>query len=146
MLVQINQDLKKAMQEKDKDTLKVLRALKSAVQYEKLDKKRELSEDELISVLKGQVKQREQASELYLQGNRPELSEIELQEIKIIKRYLPEELPEAVLEKEVKKAIAFLKAESMSEMGSVMKYLKEKLGNNVDGKTLSSLVRKELQN
>ena len=145
MLTRINIDLKKAMQEKDKDLLKVLRALKSAVQYQKLEKKEELSDEEIISVFKGQVKQRQQAAELYIQGERPELAEIENREIDIIKAYLPEELSEAELEKEVSEAITHLNAESMKDMGTVMKYLKEKLGSNVDGKSLSANVRRELQ-
>ncbi len=145
MLTRINIDLKKAMQEKDKDLLKVLRALKSAVQYKKLEKKKELSDDEIISVFKIQVKQRQQAAELYIQGERPELAEIENREIDIIKAYLPEELSEAELEKEVSEAIAHLNAETMKDMGTVMKYLKEKLGSNVDGKSLSAIVRRELQ-
>ena len=145
MLTQINIDLKKAMQKKDKDMLKVLRALKSAVQYQKLEQKKELSEEEVISVFKIQVKQRQQAAELYIQGERPELAEIENREIDIIKVYLPEELSEAELEKEVSEAIAYLNAESMKDMGTVMKYLKEKLGSNIDGKSLSAIVRRELQ-
>ena len=145
MLTRINIDLKKAMQEKDKDKLKVPRALKSAVQYQKLEQKKELSDEEIISVFKGQVKQRQQAAELYIQGKRPELAEIENSEIKIIKGYLPEEISEAELEKEVSDAIVHLNAESMKDMGNVMKFLKEKLGSNVDGKSLSAIVRRELQ-
>jgi len=145
MLTQINVDLKKAMQEKDKDKLKVLRALKSAAQYLKLELKKELSEEEILSVFKNQVKQRQQAAELYIQGGRPELAEIEKREIDIIKVYLPEEISEAELEKNVSEAIAHLNAESMKDMGIVMKYLKEKLGSNVDGKSLSAIVRRELQ-
>jgi len=145
MLTRININLKKAMQKKDKDLLKVLRALKSAVQYKKLEKKKELSDDEVIAVFKIQIKQRQQAAELYIQGERPELAEIENREIGIIKAYLPEELSEAELEKEVSEAIAHLNAETMKDMGTVMKYLKEKLGSNVDGKSLSANVRRELQ-
>jgi len=145
MLTQINIDLKKAMQERDKDKLNVLRALKSAAQYQKLEIKKELSEEEVISVFKNQVKQRQQAAELYIQGGRPELAEIEKREIDIIKVYLPEEISEAELEKNVSEAIAHLNAESMKDMGNVMKYLKEKLGSNVDGKSLSAIVRRELQ-
>ena len=145
MLAQINIDLKKAMQERDKDKLNVLRALKSAAQYQKLELKKELSEEEVLSVFKNQVKQRQQAAELYIQGGRPELAEIEKREIDIIKAYLPEELSEAELEKNVSEAIAHLNAESMKDMGNVMKYLKEKLGSNVDGKSLSAIVRRELQ-
>lgn len=145
MLTRINIDLKKAMQEKDKDKLKVLRALKSAVQYKQLEQKKELSDEEVISVFKVQVKQRQQAVELYIQGERPELAEIENREIDIIKVYLPEEISEAELEKEVSAALVHLNAESMKDMGIMMKYLKKKLGGNVDGKSLSAIVRRKLQ-
>ncbi|HHE64392.1 MAG: GatB/YqeY domain-containing protein [Candidatus Cloacimonadota bacterium] len=145
MLTRINVDLKKAMQKKDKDMLKVLRALKSAVQYKKIEQKKDLSDEEIISVFKVQVKQRQQAAELYIQGERPELAEIEKKEIEIIKAYLPEEISEAELEKEVSNALVHLNAESMKDMGIMMKYLKEKLGSNVDGKSLSAIVRRELQ-
>ncbi|MEA2096991.1 MAG: GatB/YqeY domain-containing protein [Candidatus Cloacimonadota bacterium] len=145
MLTRINVDLKKAMQEKNKDMLKVLRALKSAVQYKKLEQKKDLSDEEIISVFKIQVKQRQQAVDLYIQGKRPELAEIEKKEIEIIKAYLPEEISEAELEKEVSNALVHLNAESMKDMGIMMKYLKEKLGSNVDGKSLSAIVRRELQ-
>lgn len=145
MLARINIDLKKAMQQKDKDTLKVLRALKSAIQYQKLEQKKELSDDEIIAVLKGQVKQRQQAAELYIKGDRPELADIENREIKLIEKYLPAQLSEDELKKEVSEAAAHLSADSMKDMGNMMKYLKGKLGSNVDGKLLSMLVRQRLQ-
>jgi len=145
MLARINVDLKKAMQQKNKDALKVLRALKSAIQYQKLEKKKELSEDEMIAVIKAQVKQRKQAAELYIKGGRPELADIENREIELIKKYLPAQLSEDELKKEVNEAAVHLSAESMKDMGSMMKYLKEKLGSNVDGKLLSMLVRQKLQ-
>lgn len=145
MLARINVDLKKAMQQKNKETLKVLRALKSAIQYQKLEQKKELSDDEIIAVLKGQVKQRQQAAELYLQGGRSELADIENREIELINKYLPAQLSEDELKKEVSEAAIHLSADSMKDMGSMMKYLKEKIGSNVDGKLLSLLVRQKLQ-
>ena len=145
MIKQIEKDIISALREKDKDRLKVLRSLKSAIKYQEIDVGEELSEDEIISVIKGQVKSREQATELYVRGNRPELAEIETNEIEIIKSYLPEPISEKELEKEVDNTVAELNAESMKDMGRVMKALKEKLGSRADGKVLSIIVRNKLQ-
>ena len=145
MISKIEEDIIKALREKDKDRLIVLRSLKSAVKYQQIELGRELEEDEVISVLAGQVKSRQQAIELYLQGNRPELAEKETREIEIINFYLPPKMSEAEMEVEVDKAITELNASSMKDMGLVMKTIKEKLGNQADGKILSDIVRKKLQ-
>ncbi len=145
MISKIEEDIIQALREKDKDRLIVLRSLKSAVKYQQIELGRELEEDEVISVLAGQVKSRQQAIELYLQGNRPELAEKETREIEIINFYLPQKMSEAEMEVEVDKAITELNASSMKDMGLVMKTIKEKLGNRADGKILSDIVRKKLQ-
>lgn len=145
MISKIEEDIIQALREKDKDRLIVLRSLKSAVKYQQIELGRELEEDEVISVLAGQVKSRQQAIELYLQGNRPELAEKETREIAIINFYLPQKMSEAKMEVEVDKAITELNASSMKDMGLVMKTIKEKLGNRADGKILSDIVRKKLQ-
>ncbi len=145
MISKIEEDIIQALREKDKDRLIVLRSLKSAVKYRQIELGRELEEDEVISVLAGQVKSRQQAIELYLQGNRPELAEKETREIAIINFYLPRKMSEAEMEVEVDKAVTELNASSMKDMGLVMKTIKEKLGNRADGKILSDIVRKKLQ-
>ena len=145
MKKRIEKDFIAALRSKDKFQLNVLRALKAAFKYREIELKKELSEDELIAILNGQVKSRKQALELYEQGNRPELAEIERNEIEIISNYLPRQLSEDELQQEVKLAVANLNADSMKDMGLVMKALKEKLGSTADGKILSTLVRAALQ-
>jgi uncharacterized protein YqeY len=145
MISKIEEDIIQALREKDKDRLTVLRSLKSAVQYQQIELGRELEEKEVISVLAGQVKSRQQAIELYLQGNRPELADKETREIEIINFYLPQKMSEAEMEVEVDKAITELNTSSMQDMGLVMKTMKEKFGNRIDGKIISEIVRKKLQ-
>jgi len=144
MINRITNDIKKALLNKQKEELMVLRSLKSALKYIEIEQKKELTEEESIKVLQNQVKSREQAIELYIQGNRPELAEKEKFEIKIIKAYLPEPLTEAEMEIEVTQTISELQAESMKDMGKVMKALSQKLGTRADGKILSNLVRQKL--
>ena len=145
MISKIEKDIKKALKEKDKDRLTVLRSLKSAIQYQQIELGKELEEKEIISVLAGQVKSRQQAIELYLQGNRPELAEKEKREIEVINLYLPQKMSEAEMEVEVDEAIIKLNASSMKDMGLIMKNLKEKFGSQIDGKKLSEIVRNKLQ-
>ncbi len=144
MINRITNDIKKALLNKQKEELMVLRSLKSALRNKEIDLKKELTEEEGIKVLQNQVKSREQAIELYIQGNRPELSEKEKFEIKIIQAYLPEPLTEAEMEIEVSQTISELQAKSMKDMGKVMKALSQKLGTRADGKVLSNLVRQKL--
>ncbi len=146
MIKKISTDIISALREKDKNRLQVLRSIKTALKYREIELKKELSQDEIIAVLNTQLKRREQAIELYIQGERTDLADIEKYEIEVIKTYLPEPLTEAEIEIEVGEAIAELNAESMRDMGIVMKALKEKLGSKADGKILSSIVRAKLSN
>lgn len=146
MIKKISTDIISALREKDKKRLQVLRSIKTALKYREIELKKELSQDEIIAVLNTQLKRREQAIELYIQGERTDLADIEKYEIEVIKTYLPEPLTEAEMEIEVDEAIAELNAESMRDMGKVMKVLKEKLGSKADGKILSSIVRAKLSN
>lgn len=146
MIKKISADIMSALRKKDKKRLQVLRSIKAALKYKEIELKKELSQDESNAVLNTQLKKREQAIELFLQGERTDLADIEKYEIEIIKTYLPEPLTETEMEIEVDEAIAELNAESMRDMGKVMKTLKEKLGSKADGKILSSMVRAKLSN
>jgi len=145
MIAQISKDIIAALKAKDKALLTVLRSLKSAVQYQAIEKGTALTDAEVISVLQSQVKSRIQAIELYRKGGRDDLAEQEEREVAIIKRYLPTPLTADELEVEVAAMVAELHASSMKDMGSVMRALKEKLGSRAEGKALSSLVRGALQ-
>ncbi|HPR16793.1 MAG TPA: GatB/YqeY domain-containing protein [Candidatus Cloacimonadota bacterium] len=134
-----------ALRSKDKDRLRVLRSLKAALKYQEIEQKAPLTEEDVISVLQSQMKSREQAIELYRQGNRNELAENEQFEIEVIKSFLPKPLSEAEIASEVDAVITALQASSMKDMGNVMKVLKERIGSRADGRLLSSLVKAKLQ-
>ncbi len=140
----LNQDIIEAMRSREKDRLRVLRTLKSALKQVQIDSRKDLSEDDVIGILKGELKKRQQAKELYEQGNRPELAENEQYEIEMIENYLPQALTEAELTAAVDGAIEMLSATGMQDLGKVMKQLKEELGNRADGKQLSIIVRQQL--
>jgi uncharacterized protein YqeY len=142
MREKLEKDLKAAMISKDQDRLLVLRSLKSDLQYRKVELTRELSPEEILAVFKKAVKSREQAIELYVQGNRPELAEKEQREIAIIQEYLPAELASTDIESFVAQAIAEVNPSSPKEMGAVMKKAMELLGGRADGKTVSAIVKR----
>ncbi len=145
MISKIDQAIEAALRSRQAKRLKVLRSIKAVLKYAQIEQKKQLNEDQAISVLKSQIKSRQQAIELYNQGNRPELAENEQSEIEIIESFLPEPLSEAELEAMVDVMITELAASTMKDMGKVMKALKDKLGSQADGKILSQLVRRKLQ-
>ncbi len=140
----ITKDLVSAMKSKDKEKLTLLRYLKTALKNAEINAGKILSEEEEIKILRQQIKQRQQALDLYIQGNREDLAEHEKSEIDLILQYLPKQLTKEEIEKEVEKAIAETNAQSLKDMGKVMKFLKQKLGASADGKLLSSIVKQKL--
>ena len=140
----ITKDLVSAMKSKDKEKLTLLRYLKTALKNAEINAGKTLSEEEEIKILRQQIKQRQQALDLYIQGNREDLAEHEKSEIDLILQYLPKQLTKEEIEKEVEKAIAETNTQSLKDMGKVMKFLKQKLGASADGKLLSSIVKQKL--
>lgn len=149
MLKKISSDIVAAMRSKDKDRLRTLRALKTALKNKEIELMQEVDEKTALAVLTSEVKRREQAIELYDQAGRDDLASLERVEIDIIKEYLPEPLTEEELRSAVDEAVTALEKESgenasMKHMGLIMKALKESLGNRADGKILSNIVRSRL--
>jgi uncharacterized protein YqeY len=140
----INDDLKQAMRSKDKEKLMLLRSLKSDMKNFEIDKGSEITDSELINLIQKAVKSRQQSYDLYIAGNRKDLADVELKEIEILKEYLPEELSEEEIIKEIDSVISEIPNVSKKDMGKIMKILRDKLSGRVDGKTLSSFVKAKL--
>lgn len=138
---QIMEDMKNAMKNQDKFALSVLRMLKSAIQLEKINKKSELNDNEIIAVIKKNVKQRKDSITEFLKYDKEEEVENLQQEIDVLKRYLPEELSEEEIDKKVEEAFLELKPESMKDMGRVMKYLTDSIGTVADMSKVSQKVK-----
>ena len=139
----IAEDLKLAMKSGDKFKLSVLRMLKSALQLESISKKHELSDDEVLSVIKKQVKTRKDSIEEFKKyGKDEEVAKLE-QEIEILNAYLPEEMTEDEIIKVIDEVFNDLKPTSMKEMGMVMKELNTKI-TNADMSLVSKLVKERL--
>lgn len=137
----ISEDMKGAMKTGDKFKLSVLRMLKSSLQLEKINLKKDLDDKEVMSVIKKAVKQRKDSIvEFEKYGKTEEIADLQ-KEIEVLKVYLPEELSEEKIKEEVEEAFQNLKPESIKDMGKVMKYLTDKIGTQADMSLVSKLVK-----
>lgn len=144
---QITDDIKTAMRERNKVALNTLRALKSAITNAAIEKGgagTELADNEVINVIRKQIKQRQDSISQFESAGRSELAENEKEEIAVLEAYLPAALSDAEIIAAVESAIADTGAESKKDMGQVMKLLQEKTGGRADGKKLSQEVMQRL--
>ncbi len=144
MQEQIKSDLETYMRAHDKFGLNVIRMLKSAIQLEEISKKSTLSDDEIIAVVKRQVKIKKDSIEEYTKYNKLETVAELNREIEILSKYLPEEMSDEELMKIIDEVIAEVKPTSMKEMGIIMKNVSEKVGNNADMGKVSTIVKSKL--
>lgn len=144
MFDQIKKDLTTAMKEKDTFKLNVIRMLKSAVQMETIEKKSDLTDDEVLAVIKREVKKRNSSIEEYSKYGKTEMVESLTNEIKILSEYLPEELSDEALAKIVDETINELNATSIKDMGNVIKTISSKYAAQADMSKVSKLVKEKL--
>jgi len=141
----IQSDLTAAMKEKDELRLSVLRMVKTALKNKEIEKMRPLEDMESLQVLQTLVKQRRESAEQFTQGGRKDLAEKELKEIVIIDEYLPPAPSDEEIRHAIEAAIAEAGADSLKQMGAVIKAARSRLeGKAIDGKVLSDRVRDRL--
>ncbi len=144
---QIDQDLKAAMLSGDKTLTTTLRGLKSAIlNIEIAQGSREsgLSEADLITVLSKESKKRQESADLYAQGGNDERKQLELEEKRVIDKYLPDQMSEVELGKVVDGIITQM-GKDPSKMGQIIGAAKQKAGAGADGATIAKLVKEKLQ-
>ena len=140
----INNDMKEAMKYGNKFELNVLRMLKSALQNEKIAKNHDLDENEIIAVIKKQVKVRKDSLKEYQEYNREDLVEGLTKEIDILTKYLPEELSEKEIDKVINDVFTKLNPTSIKDMGNVMKELNALIATKADMSLVSKKVKEKL--
>lgn len=143
LLDKLNQDLITAMKAKDATTTGALRLLLSSVRNKKIEIGHELSDDEFVSVVNKEVKQRKDSIEQYATAGRQDLVDAEKAEMDILQKYLPAQLDSSAIEAEVNKAIAATNATAAADMGKVMGALSH-LKNQADMGQVSQIVRQRL--
>lgn len=146
MFETIKKDLVNSMKEQDKFKLSVLRMLKSALQAEEINKKSELTDDEVLAVIKKQVKVRNASLEEYKNYNRLDLANDLEKEIEILKSYLPAELTIDELNKIIDEQFDIIKPSSIKDMGSVIKAVSGIVGARADMSLVSKIIKDKLNN
>jgi uncharacterized protein len=142
---QIQKDIVTAMKAKDEMRLSVLRMVKAALQLKEVEKMRPLDPAESIQLLQTLAKQRKESIDQFSRGGRQDLVDKESSELKILETYLPAGASEADMDAAISTAITDTGANSIKQMGAVVKAAKESLsGKAVDGKALSDRVRNRL--
>lgn len=144
----IKKDFLEAFKNKEAERKAVLSMLNSEIKNAEIElKNREegLNDDQVIAVIKKNVKQRKDAVEKYQAGGRPELAEKEQKEIEILQQYLPEELSQEKIQEVVEEIIEKTGAQDISEMGKVMGSVMKELQDQADGNIVREIVAKILQ-
>ncbi|HTZ10893.1 MAG TPA: GatB/YqeY domain-containing protein [Candidatus Margulisiibacteriota bacterium] len=141
----IMNDYKEAMKARDALKSSVLNFLRAEINNVAIAKKKNKLEDpEIISVIRKQIKERQDSIEQFNKGNRQDLADKEGKELALLKGYLPPELPEEEIKKIIEEVIIATGAAGIKDMGKVMKEVTAKTGSQADGKTVSNLVRERL--
>lgn len=133
-----------AIKAKDQISVDVLRGLKTRLTNERIAKARDLSDDEILALLKSEVKKRKEAAEAFKAGARAELAEKELKECAFLEKYLPEQMSEGDMAAAVDAAVSE-NGFTAKDFGKAMGLLKAKLGQAADGALLAKILKEKLK-
>ena len=141
VLEQLNREIIIAMKSKDSVTLTALRGLKSGLDNAKIQAKHDLTDEESLVVVQKEIKKRKESAEIYRGQNRPDLYEMEEQEISIFEKYLPEQTSVEDATKIISFIIERTGANSIKDMGKVMNEASAALAGTMDKKTISEIIK-----
>ena len=141
---QILEDLKTAMKNQDKERLSVIRMVKGSIQMSELNKKHELSDEEVIDVITKEIKSRKDSINEFKKGGREDLIKKTESEIEILSEYLPKQLTEDELNQIIEEVFNEVKPESSKDMGKIMKTLTPKVKGKADMGLVSKIVKEKI--
>jgi uncharacterized protein YqeY len=145
LLERLNQDMKQAMRDKDKQTLNVIRMVKAAIQNESIKLGKDtLSEEEELTILSREVKQRRDSLQEFKTAGRDDLVEKLEEELEILQVYMPKQLTMEELEAIVQSTVQELNATSKKDMGKVMSAVMPKVKGKADGSHIKEMVQRIL--
>lgn len=139
----LTEDMKAAMREKESGKMKlsVIRMVRSSIKNVEIDKKRELSEEEVIEVLSRELKKRKDSYEEYMKVGRQDIADGLQEEVRILMEYLPEQMSEDEIRTLVKNVVDEVKPEGPKDMGKVMSKLMPQVKGKADGKLVNQIVK-----
>ena len=142
----INEQLKTALKNKSKNLISTLRLVLAAIKDKDIENrtsesKKPANDTEIIKVLRKMKKQRQDSAKLYKEGNRQELLDIEIEEIKIIDSFLPKQLDDNETKKICEDLVKELGASSIKDIGKIMGALKKKYSDTIDFSKVSVILK-----
>lgn len=144
MKEQLQKDMILAMKEHDRKKTDVIKLLKAAIQMEEINLKRDLSEDEITSIIVKQVKMRKDAISDFEKANRVDLIDEYNLEIGILNNYLPEQLSDEEVMQIINEAFETIKPEGKSGIGLIMKEISPKLKGKADMAKINEIIKNKL--
>ncbi|NEW62070.1 GatB/YqeY domain-containing protein [Granulicatella sp. zg-ZJ] len=145
LMEQLNTDMKEAMKAKDKERLSVIRMLKASVQKEQIEVGRDLTDDEALTILSRELKQRKDSIREFEKAGRTDLAEKTQFEVGVVEQYMPKQLSEDEVKEVLKAIIQEVGATSASDFGKVMGKAMATLKGQADGNIVNKLVKELLQ-
>ena len=142
----IMNDLKEAMKNKDSFKLGVIRMVKGAIQLEKINKKRDLNDEEVIDVISKQIKLRKDSINEFEKAGRNDLADTTKKEIEVLNEYMPEQLSSEEVNKIIDEAFAKVNPSSQKDMGLIMKEVTPKVKGKADMGEVSKIIKEKLNN
>ena len=140
----IQDDMYTAMKSGEKDTTNTLRTTLAKLKDKQIDKRDELSEEEIVKIIQTLVKQRKESIVLFTKGGRDELADIEKNEINLLTNYLPQMISDEDIKNNVENVINEVSATSLLDMGKIMPEVMKRGRGLIDGKTAQKLVQELL--
>ncbi|HNY90187.1 MAG: glutamyl-tRNA(Gln) amidotransferase subunit E [bacterium ADurb.Bin431] len=144
LLDRLTEDMKSAMKAGEAVRLGTIRLLRGQIKDAAIDKRAELTDDEMLGVLANAAKKRREAIEAYRNAGRVDLAEKEEAELAVIQGYLPAALDTAEIETIIDRAIAEAGAQTIRDLGKVMPLVMNETKGRADGKMVSEMVRRKL--
>ena len=142
----IMNDLKEAMKNKDSFKLSVIRMVKGAIQLEKINKKRDLNDEEVIDVISKQIKLRKDSINEFEKAGRNDLADTTKKEVEVLNEYMPEQLSSEEVNKIIDEAFVKVNPTSQKDMGLIMKEVTPKVKGKADMGEVSRIIKEKLSN
>ena len=146
LLEQLNKDMIVSMKNKDSFSLGVIRMAKGAIQLEAINKKKELTDEDIVSVISKQIKMRNDSITEFTKAGRTDLVEQNQKEIEILNKYMPEQLSLDEVNKIIEEAFTKVNPTSNKDMGLIMKEVSPKLKGKADMGQVNAIIKEKLAN
>jgi uncharacterized protein YqeY len=147
MLDTLNASLKEAMVAKDEFKTSVLRMIISAIRNKEIEKKgkgQQLTDDDVLDVLRKEVKKRKEASTMYQSAGRQESADAEERELQFIETFLPAQMPQEKIEEIVVEVLKEFSSPTQKDFGAIMKKVMAKVAGQADGSVVGEVIKKHL--